>query len=369
MISRTGTLKEIFRLTSNLVFQDQYLQFVISYSPSTFLYGFGESSSLVQDIQNNSTRSLWASDLPPFLYGQSLYGSHPFMMQVAKDGTASGFFLLNSNAIQLTKTSTWTAIQAVGGIIDLYFFSGPSPQDVITQYLTVIGFPTMVPYWSLGFHNCRWGYPNIDYVAEVVQNYSLASIPLETQWVDIDYMDSFLDFTTDPINFPENKFKAFLDKLHGNNQHLVPIVDPGIALKPDYPAYENAVDMNVFIKDLNGVEPYIGHVWPGKTAFPDWFSPNSSIYWENELSNFHKILEFDGIWIDMNEIANFCNEGGAGQICFNNPSIPCKFNQTLGVVCCLICNTTDHNNKFDFPPFVPAVAHGTLGLLEYFRNN
>ena len=53
-------------------------------------------------------------------------------------------------------------------------------------------------------HNCRWGYPNIQYVEEVVANYSAANIPRETQWMDIDYMPSYLDLdlTLDPVHFP-----------------------------------------------------------------------------------------------------------------------------------------------------------------------
>lgn len=85
----------------------------------------------------------------------------------------------------------WVALThalCICSILDLYIFSGPEPGTVIRQYLQVVGRPAMVPFWSLGFHNCRWGYANLSYVEEVVANYSAALIPLETQWVDIDYM-------------------------------------------------------------------------------------------------------------------------------------------------------------------------------------
>jgi alpha-glucosidase (family GH31 glycosyl hydrolase) len=151
-------------------------------------------------------------------------------------------------------------IQSTGGVIDIYVFSGPSPESVIMEYLKVVGNPAFVPYWSLGFHNCRWGYKNLTIVEEVVANYSKAGIPLETQWVDIDYMDAYLDFTTDPINFPQDRLKSFVDQLHANNQHFVPIVDPGIYTgDANYPAYSEGVDQQVFISAIDG-QPYLGQV-------------------------------------------------------------------------------------------------------------
>ena len=72
-------------------------------------------------------------------------GDHPFHINVEmKNNTTTtnfhGHFLLNSNAmdvdLQPLPAITYTT---VGGIIDLYLFTGPTPQDVIEQYWAVIG--------------------------------------------------------------------------------------------------------------------------------------------------------------------------------------------------------------------------------------
>ena len=50
-------------------------------------------------------------------------------------------------------------------------------------------------------------------------------------------------------------------------------------------------------------------VWPGITAFPDWFNPNTQGYWNGEFSSFFDPtngVDIDALWIDMNEASNFC---------------------------------------------------------------
>ena len=49
-----------------------------------------------------------------------------------------------------------------------------------------------------------------------------------------------------------------------------------------------------------------GKVWPDEpTAFPDYFRQETKDWWINEIEQFHEMVSFDGIWIDMNEPANF----------------------------------------------------------------
>jgi alpha-glucosidase (family GH31 glycosyl hydrolase) len=68
-----------------------------------------------------------------------------------------------------------------GGMIDLYLVSGPTPDLVTSQIADIIGSPALPPYWSLGFHNCRWGYNNIEEVTRIVNKYIQSHIPFDTQ--------------------------------------------------------------------------------------------------------------------------------------------------------------------------------------------
>ena len=71
-------------------------------------------------------------------------GVHPFHLNLeqipGKQTNVHGQFFLNSNAmdvnLQPLPALTYTTI---GGIIDLYVFTGPTVQNVIEQYWDVIG--------------------------------------------------------------------------------------------------------------------------------------------------------------------------------------------------------------------------------------
>ena len=313
----------IFALTKMLVFQDQYLQFVLGTPSDTVAtFGLGESSRLTQQLEVNTTYTLWNTDDPASIFNKTLYGSHPFFVQVSASGQAHGVLFLNSNGMDVTVSSSTEqgdtiGFQATGGVLDMYIFAGPTPEAVVQQYLASLDiFPAMVPRWSLGFHNCRWGYENLAEVQAVVANYSAAEIPLEVQWLDIDYMDRYLDFTLDPVNYPQAEVEEFITQLHTQQQYFVPILDPAISAREapgTYSAYDDGLAQNVFVRDLNGVDPYLGQVWPGPALFPDFFAANASSYWQEQLQGFYKLAKYDGIWIDMNEASNFCNYGGGAQ--------------------------------------------------------
>jgi hypothetical protein len=76
-------------------------------------------------------------------------------------------------------------------VLDFYIFLGPGPEQVLQQYHAVIGLPAMVPHWSLGYHQCKWGYRTLGALQEVVEGYRQAGVPLEVIWSDIDYMDRY----------------------------------------------------------------------------------------------------------------------------------------------------------------------------------
>jgi alpha-D-xyloside xylohydrolase len=299
-VTRVSDGVSLFKLDNDFTFKDQYFQFTTSRDAKAKTFGLGETTRLQQALPTGKTYSMWATDIAAFVFDTNLYGSYPFYLEML-NGKAHGAMLMNSNGLDVDLQDTSLTFKSIGGIVDLYVFSGSSPSEVVSQYTSIVGRPTMMPYWSFGFHNCKWGYTSLQEVQEVVANYSAASIPLETQWMDIDYMQNYRDFSYDSEKFPQAQVADFVDQLHAKGQHFVPIVDPGIMTYEGYEAYDRGVREGLFIKDVQG-NNYLGQVWPGPTHYPDFFNPNTQSYWTDQLKDFLSLANADGIWIDMNEV-------------------------------------------------------------------
>ncbi|KAL3481946.1 glycosyl hydrolases family 31-domain-containing protein [Aspergillus californicus] len=297
---------------ADLIFQSQYLNLRTWLPDDPYLYGLGEHTDNLRLQTDNYTRTFWNRDAGDVPTHTNLYGTHPvYYDHRGSDGT-HGVFLLNSNGmdVKINKTTDgkqYLEYNVLGGVLDFYFFTGSTPKKASIQYADVVGLPAMQSYWAFGFHQCKYGYQDVYELAEVVQNYSRAGIPLETMWTDIDYMDRRRVFTLDSERFPIEKMRQFVDYLHDHDQKYIVMVDPAVSAS-DNPAYHRGVEQGIFLKTENG-SLYKGAVWPGVTVYPDWFSAGIQEYWDGEFTKFFDAetgIDIDGLWIDMNEAANMC---------------------------------------------------------------
>lgn len=159
-ITRTDTQETLFNTSGfQFVFQSQYLLLQTSLPENPNLYGLGEHSDTFRLPTTDFTRTLWSRDAGGVPPGTNLYGNHPVYYDHRESKGTHGVFLLNSNGMDIKIDSTdeegqSLAFNTIGGIVDLYFMAGPTPLDVAEQYSEVVGKSAMMPYWSLGFHQC-----------------------------------------------------------------------------------------------------------------------------------------------------------------------------------------------------------------------
>lgn len=156
-------------------------------------------------------------------------------------------------------------------------------------------------------------------------------------------MDGHKDFTLNPISYPREKLKAFLDKIHAQGMKYIVITDPGIGVNKSYGVYQRGAAKDVFIKYQG--KPYLAQVWPGAVNFPDFLNPKTVEWWVDEVRRFHELVPVDGLWIDMNEVSNFCTglcTIPEGRICPNGTG--------PGWDCCLDCKNVTQT-RWDDPPY------------------
>mmetsp|Transcript_6480 Transcript_6480/g.582 ORF Transcript_6480/g.582 Transcript_6480/m.582 type:complete len:104 (-) Transcript_6480:323-634(-) len=65
--------------------------------------------------------------------------------------------------------------------------------------------------------------------------------------------------------------------------------------------------MDIFCRSPKTGFRFKGNVWPGASYFPDFFHKDALEFWGINMERLHMKTNFTGMWLDMNEPANFCN--------------------------------------------------------------
>lgn len=194
---------------------------------------------------------------------------------------------------------------AIGGQIQYYFIPGENIKEVVKNYTALTGRMEMPPLWSLGYQQCRFSYFSQEEVIELVKTFEEKDIPLDVVYLDIDYMDGFRVMTFKTPNFDDAA--GLIGDLKEKGIRTITIIDPGVKVDEEYPVFKRGKEGNHFTKKLDG-EMFIGAVWPGNSAFPDFSNKDCREWWKSELKKFISEHGMDGIWNDMNEPCVFNND-------------------------------------------------------------
>jgi alpha-glucosidase len=186
-----------------------------------------------------------------------------------------------------------------GGQYTEYVFAGPGMPEILEAYTWLTGRTALPPLWSLGYHQSRWFKYTQEAVEQLAVRHRDDAIPCDALWLDIEYMDGYRVFTWDTKAFPDPA--GMLEGLAAKGFRVVTIIDPGVKYEPGYRVFDQALARDLLCKTEGG-DLYIGQVWPGNTAFPDFVREETRAWW-GEMNAAHVQSGLAGIWNDMNEPA------------------------------------------------------------------
>lgn len=285
--------------------------FTYAFSEKDIVYGLGEQ---IRGINKRGWQYVsWNYDNPNHHEdARSLYGSHNFII-IRGENTFGVFFDYPG---KMTFDIGYTdrkrmRIQAAKNDLVVYIITGENEKDIVKQFRQMIGRSYIPPFWAFGYGQSRWGYKNEADIREVAERYKAAGIPLDSIYLDIDYMERYKDFTVDQERFPD--LKGLVAEMKDQGIHLVPIIDAGVKIERGYAVYEEGVNKNYFCKNAEGGN-FVGAVWPGRVHFPDFLQPEA----RNWFGKKYAVLTeqgIDGFWNDMNEPAIFYTEDRLADTC------------------------------------------------------
>ncbi|NCN05799.1 MAG: hypothetical protein GW949_09220 [Spirochaetales bacterium] len=180
---------------------------------------------------------------------------------------------------------------------EVYFFFSEDLPSMVRKIQNLQGRVALPPLWALGHHQSRWGYRSADQLETLEMKFRELEIPNDALWLDIEYMRGYRIFTINDEAFPD--LEKTLDDLRQKGIRVVPILDPGIKLDPDWDVYTDGKTHNIYARNTEG-EDFCGFVWPGVTVFPDFSQGEVRNWWAKKVTEFAK-RGFAGFWIDMND--------------------------------------------------------------------
>lgn len=330
---------------------EEQLQFEYTLENEEKVYGLGEN---VRGINKRGWiyKSCCADEPNHVEDCTSLYASHNFLVL---DGGKEQFGVFFDYPGIITFDVGYTHLNELKITLsepdaDVYVMTGESILDIVKQFRQLIGRSYIPPKWAFGYQQSRWGYMNEADIREVVKGHREKKIPLESIYMDIDYMERFKDFTVNQERFPD--FPEFVKEMKAQHIHLVPIIDAGVKVEEGYDVYEEGIEKGYFCKKENG-EYFVAGVWPGKVHFPDVLNKEAREWFGNK---YQVLLDqgIEGFWNDMNEPSIFFAQD--------------RMDETFDKIAELKDKNLDLDTFQQFTGLVGSLANNTDDFKKFYHN-
>ncbi len=274
------------------------------------IFGLGESVRGINK-RGHLYRSWNSDDFSHTENKASLYASHNLVIFSGKSGVF-GLYVDDPGALTFDLGYTRgdeAVITSENGHFSAYYIEADSLIGAVKEFRHLIGRSYLPPKWAMGYIQSRWGYASADDLREVVKNHRDRHIPLDMMSMDIDYMDSFKDFTWNHEAFPD--LPGLIAELKADHIRVVPIIDAGVKVEEGDPTYDEGVEKGYFCKKEDG-SLFVGAVWPGHAVFPDFLRDEVRQWFGDK---YHVLMDagVEAFWNDMNEPAIFYSLEGLAE--------------------------------------------------------
>ena len=125
--------------------------------------------------------------------------------------------MLNANAklLNVHKVKSGETIvnfKSTGGLLDFYFFTADSAEELVRTYHGLIGKPALPPFWGLGFMQGSRHWGSQEAVTNVLNRYREEGFVFEGVYLDYPYMNNSRNFEIDDESFPN--FNSLGKRIH-----------------------------------------------------------------------------------------------------------------------------------------------------------
>ena len=174
----------------------------------------------------------------PYVMGHGMDGSHD--EAVAWMSAAETYVDIYEDPMQPLTSRTVNFITE-GGMMEFFLLGASNPKSLQKRLATVTGFPTLPPFFSLGFHYSRWEETSSQRIIEYNDKFEEHGFPLDVLWMDLGYTLDNEYFVFNLLTFNQKDVELMRSIINVSDRRLVVITDPHIKFTESYKVYKKGL--------------------------------------------------------------------------------------------------------------------------------
>ena len=186
--------------------------------------------------------------------------------------------------------------------INYYFWNSKTPKESIEKFYSFSDSKSLIPKWSFGYIQSKYGYENQKEVVELINKFESKKIPISGVVLDLQWFNTMGDLDWNVERWPDPKgLKTFLDS---KNVKLLTISEPFYNL--DSKNYKEFEQNGLFAVNKAGETVTWRDWWCFGADYGAIFNPLAPKAEEIAGSKYIKMAEMgiDGFWTDLGEPEN-----------------------------------------------------------------